>query len=370
MTDVVQISGSAVDNNTSGNEGNDDVADVTMTTNNNNDNNNNDNDHDDIRIGSISSARFNILSTMVGGGCLSLPMAFQQSGNALCGPIMLLITGVITDFCFRTLVATALKINGGQPPNPHRSGKDTYESITQIAFGNIGYLFSMTLVVMMCFFGTVGYAVLLRDMMVPLNDVIAPTHLFHHDNDHDHDHAGNVGSGTGMILLSNWFHRNFTMFLVILIVTPFCTLRRLTALKNCGALSMGSLLILGSCIVYRSIQCNLNCQNNNDNNNDEPWYTYLKLFPDSFHDLFNAVPLYISCFVCHYNILPVHNELINPTPDRVSWWLRSTTWFAVLLYMIMGFAGSSYAHCTPTGKVQGRKFIYSITYNKLYTVVQ
>ena len=154
MTDVVQISGSAVDNNTSGNEGNDDVADVTMTTNNNNDNNNNDNDHDDIRIGSISSARFNILSTMVGGGCLSLPMAFQQSGNALCGPIMLLITGFITDFCFRTLVATALKINGGQPPNPNRSGKDTYESITQIAFGNSGYIFSMTLVVMMCFFGT------------------------------------------------------------------------------------------------------------------------------------------------------------------------------------------------------------------------
>ena len=144
MTDTVQSGSSAIDSNTSGNEGNGDVPVATMTTNNNDHQDDQDNDHDDIRIGSISSARFNILSTMVGGGCLSLPMAFQQSGNALCGPIMLLITGVITDFCFRTLVATALKINGGQPPNPNRSGKDTYESITQIAFGNIGYLFSMT----------------------------------------------------------------------------------------------------------------------------------------------------------------------------------------------------------------------------------
>ncbi|MGK3762368.1 MAG: amino acid permease [Bacillariaceae sp.] len=343
MTDVIQSSGGGGDNNTAGNDSNDDVDVVVMTTNdndnvnnNNDDNNDSDDDDDDIRIGSISSARFNILSTMVGGGCLSLPMAFQQSGNALCGPIMLLITGFITDFCFRSLVATAIHI---QKPHSTRSGKDTFESITQTAFGQSGYIFSMGLVVLMCFFGTVGYSVLLRDMMVPLNDVIAP-HLFH-------------GHG----ILSNWFHRNFTMFLVILIVTPFCTLRRLTALKNCGALSMGSLLILGSCIVFRSVQCNLNCSKGDDTEENEPWYTYLKLFPDSWHDLLNAVPLYISCFVCHYNILPVHNELMDPSPARVSWWLRSTTWFAVLLYMIMGFAGSSYAHCTPTGKVQGSKLV-------------
>jgi hypothetical protein len=61
----------------------------------------------DVRIGTISSARFNILSTMVGGGCLSLPLAFQQSGNALIGPLMLLATGVVTEFCFRNLVASA-----------------------------------------------------------------------------------------------------------------------------------------------------------------------------------------------------------------------------------------------------------------------
>ena len=350
------------DTNSSINDGDASLGDGDETTaanNNNNNNNNNTNttiqetangfidDNGDegdadaeetLRIGSISSARFNILSTMVGGGCLSLPMAFQQAGNALIGPLLLVLTGGMTEFCFRALVTNSVRL---QPPDPARPGRETFESIASAAFGSSGYRWSMLLVVLMCFFGTVGYSVLLRDMLEPLNDVLAPPRILH---------------------TVPWLYHNFTMLLVILLVTPFCTLRRLTALKDCGALSMLSLLILGSCIVFRSMQCNWNSAvvvdagggggtdniNNNNNNNsiddetgDEPWYTYLRLFPDSWHDLLNALPLFISCFVCHYNILPVHNELQNPSPARVSWWLRSTTWFAVLLYMIMGFAGSS-----------------------------
>ena len=275
------------------------------------------------RVGTVASARFNILSTMVGGGCLSLPLAFQQSGNGLLGPLVLILTGLMTDFCFRLLVACAVHL---QPPHPITPGKDSFESITSAAFGPKAYILSMGLVTAMCFFGAVGYAVLLRDMMEPINDSWP---FLTQDLLED---------GT-------WIHKNFTLFLMVLIVTPATTLTNLTALQNCGAASMISLLILGSCIVIRSVQCNLSAPH--------PWYTYVTLWPDSPRDFLNAIPLYISCFVCHYNILPVHNELQDPTPPRVSWWLRSTTWFAVGLYSIMGLAGSCYGHCTPTGKVQG-----------------
>jgi amino acid permease len=61
----------------------------------------------------------------------------------------------------------------------------------------------------------------------------------------------------------------------------------------------------------------------------------------------------VSCYVCHYNIPAVHNELQNPSPARVNWWLRSTTVSASLFYMAIGLAGSAYGHCTPTGKVEG-----------------
>lgn len=308
-----------------------------------------------LRIGSISSARFNILSTMVGGGCLSLPLAFSQSGNAGVGPLMLIGTGLVTNFCFDKLVQTSRRIH---PPHPTVSGVDTFESITSEAFGPVANVLSMGLVVLMCFFGTVGYSVLLRDMVEPLNDWILSAVL---KVEKDSVSASRIAL---------WWHKNFTMFLVVFLVTPFCTLRRLTALKDCGALSMLSLLILGTCIVIRSVQCNLGGGDAGGANGDsydllsdfleddhhDPWYTHLSFFPDSWHDLLNALPLYISCFVCHYNILPVHNELKDPTPTRVSWWLSSTTWFAVALYMVMGFAGSAYAHCTPTGTIQGSKY--------------
>ena len=282
----------------------------------------------EVRIGSISSARFNILSTMVGGGCLSLPLAFQQSGNALVGPLLLIVVGFITDFCFRLLVASAIQLH---PPHPYKPGTDSFESVSSAAFGPKAYVMSMGLVTLMCLFGTVGYSVLLRDMMEPINDMF---HIF-------------SSTTTSSSSSSIWMRKNFTMFLIILIVTPACTLKTFTALKNCGAASMLSVLIIGACIVFRSVQCQI------QDTTTTPWYSHLTLFPESPRELLDAVPLYISCFVCHYNILPVHNELRDPTPSRVSWWLRSTTWYAVGLYLIMGFAGSSYGHCTATGQVHG-----------------
>jgi amino acid permease len=277
-----------------------------------------DNEGDQVRRGTISSARFNILSTMVGGGCLSLPLAFQQSGNSLLGPLMLIVVALISDFCFRLLVASANHLN---PPHRYSPGKHSFESITSAAFGPKAYVFSMALVTAMCFFGAVGYCVLLRDMVEPINDLIQ------------------------IHVPSEWLHKNITLFAIMVVVTPLCTLQTFTALKSCGAASMMSILILGSCIVFRSIQCNMDAP--------EPFYKYLTLFPENPRELLDAVPLYISCFVCHYNILPVHNELYEPTSKRVSWWLRSTTWFAGILYLIMGFAGSAYGHCTATGHVQG-----------------
>lgn len=106
------------------------------------------------RIGTTSSARFNILSTMVGGGSLSLPLAFSKSGNALMGPLLLLVTAVVTEFCFRVLVRSSRSLHpvDGSTISP---GVDSFESIAAVAFGPKALLFSKTLVVLMCFFGTV-----------------------------------------------------------------------------------------------------------------------------------------------------------------------------------------------------------------------
>jgi amino acid permease len=175
----------------------------------------------------------------------------------------------------------------------------------------------------MCFFGTVVYAVLLRDMLEPI------THVIYHK------------ATTG----PTW-EGNSVMLAVVLLVTPLCTLKTLTALKRFGAASMFSVLILGCCVLFRSLQCNLGHVSSD-------WKDAFRLFPKSWKDLLDAFPLYISTFVCHYNILTVHNELRRPSEKRVSWWLRSTTWSATLFYLVLGFSGSAYSKCTADGTIQG-----------------
>jgi amino acid permease len=276
---------------------------------------------DQVRRGTtITSARFQILSTMVNGGFLSLPLAFQQSGYSFLGPLVLITIAFITDFCFRLMVASANHLN---PPDQYRPGKHSFESIASAAFGPKAYVLCMALVASACFFATIGYCVLLRDMVEPITDLIPPKYV-----------------------PSQWLHKNFALFAVMVLATPLCTLPTFSALKSyTGAASMFSILILGSCIVFRSIQCNIDAP--------EPFYKYLTFFPESPRDLLDSVPIYISSFVCHFNIFPIYNDLQQPTRKRVSWWLRSTTWFAGILYLIMGFTGAAYGHCTETGRVQG-----------------
>eukprot|EP00545_Synedropsis_sp_CCMP1620_P002643 CAMPEP_0119015488 /NCGR_PEP_ID=MMETSP1176-20130426/11115_1 /TAXON_ID=265551 /ORGANISM="Synedropsis recta cf, Strain CCMP1620" /LENGTH=508 /DNA_ID=CAMNT_0006968785 /DNA_START=109 /DNA_END=1635 /DNA_ORIENTATION=- len=262
------------------------------------------------RKGTISSACFNLLSTMVGGGSLSLPLAFQQAGNGLLAPVILIVIALITDFCFRILVASA------PAPSHAQRGSASFESVAQAAFGSKAHVVSTLLVCFMCFFGTVGYAVLLRDMLEPLSDAIWTD--------------------------ATRTTRNFGMLIIVLLVTPLCGLETLTSLEKFGATSMVSVLVLGTCVMIRSFQCVI-----------ESGHWEVSLWPESPRLVLDAAPLFISCFVCHYNIHPVHNDLQRPSPKRVSRWLRWTTWGAATYYMAIGFSGSLYAACTPGGHITG-----------------
>jgi amino acid permease len=297
--------------------------------NNNNDNNNNGSTNNNRRVGTTASARFNILSTMVGGGSLSIPLAFQKTGNGLLAPLLLLCTACLTQFTFDLLIHSSRALSAVSASTAQR-GNVTFENMTAAAFGPKAFCFSAALVTLMCFFGTVGYAVLLRDMMQPIADYMFQI---------PEATAGIAGPSKS---------NNLTMWSIVLLVTPLCALQTLTSLQRFGALSMLSVLVVGMCIVYRSGQC---LQERIEAGHD--WTESFELWPRDWKQVLNAFPLYISVYVCHYNILTVHNELRAPSASRVSWWLQSTTWTATLFYLTMGLAGSAYASCTPSGQISG-----------------
>ena len=78
------------------------------------------------RTGTISSAVFNLTTTMVGGGVLSLPYAMSKSG-LVTGFALLLLFGCVADFTVYSLVSCS-----------RRSGQATIEGVAKAALGGTG----------------------------------------------------------------------------------------------------------------------------------------------------------------------------------------------------------------------------------------
>lgn len=96
------------------------------------------------RQGTISSARFNLLSSMVGGGSLSLPLAFHQTGNMFVAPLLLIATGVIAQQSIMFLIKAGIYSGGSCDSGEHnnrnrtvdnRKGTASYENVAMHAFG-------------------------------------------------------------------------------------------------------------------------------------------------------------------------------------------------------------------------------------------
>ena len=133
------------------------------------------------RQGTISSARLNLLSSMVGGGSLSLPLAFHQTGNMFMAPLLLFLTGAIAQQSIMYLIKAGIYSTGskdhsddydisrGMTRDSNRKGTASYENVALQAFGPSARVFSMVLVFACCFFATIGYCVLVslwRDLFV------------------------------------------------------------------------------------------------------------------------------------------------------------------------------------------------------------
>uniref|UniRef100_A0A7S2H3F0 Amino acid transporter transmembrane domain-containing protein n=1 Tax=Helicotheca tamesis TaxID=374047 RepID=A0A7S2H3F0_9STRA len=293
---------------------------------------NNDGDNN-TRQGTIMSARWNLLSSMVGGGTLSLPLAFRQMGIAFLGPLLLILVALCVQFTIIFLIKAASAAGGGNNASNdnNKRGQASLELLSSKAFGgSSAKVCTMLLVCTICFFATTGYAVLLRDLLEPLADHIIPP--------------------SKPDLEGPTFGRNLCMMIAVLIITPLTTLKTLTALKNVGAASMTSLLLLSVFIFIRSVQCNFSSSLARKSTS---FGDYINYTPSSLANFLDALPIFISSFVCHFNVLSVHNELQNPTSQRVSKLVSTTIWPAAFFYIFVGVSGSMYGNCTADEIVQG-----------------
>eukprot|EP01084_Bolivina_argentea_P200163 342317_1 len=223
---------------------------------------------------------FNLISTMIGGGVLSLPYAISRSG-LIFGFLMLTLSAMTSVFSFDILVSSA-----------RRTGSMTYQQIAFFAFGaNIQHVITF-LLWCLTYMAGVGYCILTGDLFVPI--------------------VCYIGGISTVTCGSEWLRR-IVIACGICSVAPFCYMRQIKALKYTSFISIASVTILAGIIALKTIlhfdERHEIFYINSHGVNKSFWITMdLYYLPKSFDDIIYVFPVFFLSFMCHFNIPQVHSE--------------------------------------------------------------
>ena len=261
------------------------------------------------RSGTVSSAVFNLINSMVGGGVLSLPYAFYKSGIAN-GIVILMVVGAAADYSVYSLVSCS-----------RRSGQSSFEGVAAHSLGTRGKNLTLFCVILTCFLAVVGYAVLLRDLLTPL-----------------------AGRAFSKSFKSGCLVSNLLMGGVGALVTPLMFMGSLTSLKPVAIVSAVTIGCLALSVIIRTVQCNSDA----GEVFTSPLSSSVKWF-GSISDTVTSLPIYVCTYVCHFNVLPVHTELHKPTRRRLRQLVHTTFLVTFLFYAAVGSVGSLVGNCRIAG---------------------
>ncbi|CAK8538371.1 unnamed protein product [Lathyrus sativus] len=253
--------------------------------------------------GSISGAVFNISTTMVGAGIMSIPATMKVLG-IIPGLIVIVLVAVITDLTVEFMLRCT------------SSGKAvTYAGMVGESFGSVG-----SLAVKICVI-TTNLGVLIVYLII-LGDVLC-----------GNEYEGSIHLG----ILQQWFGvhwwtcRTFALLIVALVIMlPLVMLRRVDSLKYSSAISI--LLALVFVVICSSMAVTALSSGKSQS---------VRIFPDfsqvTVLDLFTTVPIFVTGFGFHVNVHPIRAELVKPTDMNTA--VRISLLISVAIYFAIGFFG-------------------------------
>lgn len=248
------------------------------------------------------SAIFGLVSTIVGGGVLSLPYAFSQTGLVL-GCALLVVCAVASDYTVQLLVECA-----------RRTGAETYEELALHAYGRSARVAVVTVIGTVTWISTVAYLVLITDMLTPIA--------------RDELHLP--------------LHRQGVMLLAAACVCPLCLPRSLHALRFTSVLCVGAVLALAGCIAYRSLTDGYVFAPPPDaaaRGLDLHVLVWPVSLRTAWHGALHALPIFCVSFLCHFNVLSTHTELHEPSRGRIADVVHQTMALCCSLYLCVGVMG-------------------------------
>lgn len=248
------------------------------------------------------SAIFSLVSTIVGGGVLSLPYAFSKTG-IIGGPLLLITCAFLGDYSVYLLLMAAR----------YGAGVETMEEVAKKAFGRRAQVATVMLLFGLTWTCCVAYTVLIGDMLAPLVTWAIP----------------------GLTIPDNGLKRKLLLVVQTIVVGPLGALKSLHALRFTSVICVFSVGLLAVCISIRSVRDGVAF--------NHPSSASIKYWPTSIGDILYALPIYFISFLCHFNVLSTHCELVKPSRHRVQTVVHLTMLICTVLYIAVGVMGYLYA---------------------------
>jgi len=271
---------------------------------------------DERRMVSPATATFNLVSTIVGGGILSLPYAISQCGIIL-GLMSVALSAWLSNESIDMLIFSV-----------RQRGMETYEDLAFKAWGAVATNITVCLLTVLTFLCGVAYCVLIGDLLTGV---------------------------LGLLVTIRPIYRKLLILGAILVVAPWCYKESLHSLRFLSTFSVLAICFIAIVLTVRTSQsfgephAIWTLQNGVTEQVSVSWSVHL--WPTDWEKALYVFPVFGVAFLCHFNVLPVHTELKKPTKRRIRKIMNATVTICAILYIIVGCAGYFWSFQNTCGNV-------------------
>ena len=264
----------------------------------------------------IPFAVFNLITTVMGAGLLSLPYAFSIGGIIPASTALILIV-CISLFSGHLLIDSLTLLPRGRKII-------YYEDLSIASYGVIAKVLSLLTIIVLLYPSHIAYMILTRDQLELITEF-----------------AFNRTNSTNSTA-HYWVTQKYSlMALAYLPMFPICYLPKIRFLGYTSLFGFSCLFIVScSFIVFSFIHLSTNMNstvlNITCNGSTQPGLTCVPLFPNSPFNFLESLTIIALVFVCHFNILPICHELYNSTIQRRKLTVTTTLLIVFCVYICVG----------------------------------
>ncbi|KAI4306915.1 hypothetical protein L6164_030155 [Bauhinia variegata] len=256
------------------------------------------------KAASVSGAIFNVATTIIGAGIMSIPATIKVLG-VIPAILMIMIIGMLAEVSVDFLMRFT-----------HSGETTTYAGIMRESFGPVGAVVTQVCVIITNLGCLIMYQIIIGDVL-----------------------SGNQPEGEAHLgILQQWFgfhwwtSREFAMlFTLVFIMLPLALYRRVESLKFSSAIS--TLLAVAFVGICSGLAITAIAQGKTHTPRLLPQLDHRT----SFFDLFTAVPVIVTAFTFHFNVHPIGFELAKPSDMAFA--VRIALLLAAAIYFAIGIFG-------------------------------